>query len=753
MSAVWLVLAVVAICAAVLTRRAAESAERRRSLVGFTLRFPRQTTPEEIEALLAGWSGSLPPWWRRFLTGLPFLVSEVRADRHGITHRLMVPRVWERLLVSLLSAHLPSVRYERTEVVRPTVRTGAEYRLSTSRRPLAVDAASLSARLLSTLQPLRSGEVVTVQYVLAPAPPVAPPRVEGRQEGPTWLATDNGVVATSEEATALRRKQSAALLLGVGRIGVATDNTQRARSLLRHVEAAWHGVRAPGVLLKRRLLPQRLVGRWMGKRRVPLVSWPGGVLNVAEASGLLGWPIGLDAVPGLELGGCRLLPVAGAIPARGAVVGIGTFPGTQRPVALDTRARTHHTLVIGPTGVGKSVLLGNLSLAGLAEDRQAVVVIDPKDGALVDAVLERLPEHRIEDVVVFDPTDTRPVGFDPLRSTPATRELVVDRVVSIMASVWRSAWGPRSSDLIRHALLTLTQVPGMTLCEAPALLSPDAGFRRRVLAQVDDPVGVAPFWAWFNSLSPAEVANITAAPLNKLRAFTTRTAVRHTLGQPQPAIDFDRLLNHGGALLVRLPLGLLGEETAGLLGALVTAQLWQAVSARAALPPAERRPAVVVVDELQSVLRLPVNAVEDMLAMARGYGVGTVLAAQAMYQLGADLRHAALANTRSKVVFACDREDAALFAREFGNGLSPEDLMGLDAYEAVVAAFAAGRTQPPATVRTLPPAEPLRAASVVKKHSRARFGADRADIEAALRSRLGIGDRGGDSIGRSRRTA
>lgn len=750
MSMLPLLLSVVMFVVAVIGLRAAEAATRRRSLVAFKLRFPRQTEGEGVEALLTGWSGTLPPWWRRFFSGAPFLVCEVRADRNGITHQLLVPEAWEHLLVSLLGAHLPSVRYERVEVVPSSAGIAAEYRLSTSQRPLTVDAAALSARLLSSLHPLRDGEVVSIQYILAPALPVAPARVEGKQEGSTWLTTDNGVVATTEEAAALRKKHGTALLLGVGRIGVVSDDARRARSVLRHVEAAWHGVRAPGVLLRRRLLPQGLVAWWLRERRVPLVAWPGGIINVAEAAGLIGWPIGIEALPGLELGGCRLLPVPGAVPREGAVVGIGTFPGTQRPVALDTRARTHHTLVIGPTGVGKSVLLGHLSLAGLAERGQVVVVVDPKDGGLIDAICERLPEHRLDEVIVFDPTDERPVGFDPLRSTPATRELVVDRVVSIMAAVWKSAWGPRSSDLIRHALLTLTQVPGMTLCEAPALLAPDPGFRRRLLAQINDPSGVAPFWAWFNSLSAAEVANITAAPLNKLRAFTTRTAVRHTLGQANPAIDFDRLLADGGVLLVRLPDGLLGAETAGLLAALVTAQLWQAVSARAAVPLSERRPALVVIDELQSVLRLPVNTVESMLAMARGYGVGAVLAAQAMYQLGTELRHAALANTRTKVVFACDREDAALFAREFGSGLTPEDLMGLDAYEAVTAVYAQGRTQPPATVRTQPPGEPLRTALVVKEHSRSRFGADRTEIEAAIRARLGMGGKD-DTIGRSRR--
>ncbi|MEA3078200.1 MAG: hypothetical protein QOF60_3108 [Actinomycetota bacterium] len=749
MSLAWLLLAITAFCMSVIFNHAAEAGRRRRSLVAFKLRFPPQTPVEALEAVLAGWSGTLPPWWHRTLWGLPVLLSEVRADRNGISHWLLVPQAWEQLLTSLLGAHLPSVRYERLELPTTSAAAGAEYRLSTSQRPLTVDASALSARLLSSLQPLHGREAVVVQYLLAPAPPVPPVRIAQQPAAADWPAIAAGVVADSEAASALRRKQVGALLLGVGRIGVISPDKARRQQLLRQIEAAWHGARAPGVLLKRRWLLRRWVGWSIGRRRVPLVSWPGGTLNVHEAAGLIGWPLELDTLPGLDLTGCRLLPVTQTVPDRGAIVGIGTYPGTQRPVALDSRARTHHVLAVGPTGSGKSVLLANLALAAADEPGQALVVIDPKDGQLCDSIMERLPEQRLDDVIVFDPTDLRPAGFDPLRSTPDNRELVVDRVVSIMAAVWRSAWGPRSADLIRHALLTLTQVPGLTLCEAPALLSADAGFRRQLLAQIDDPVGVTPFWAWFNSLSSAEVANITAAPLNKLRAFTTRTAVRHTLGQSEPAIDFAELLRRGGILLVRLPAGLLGEETASLLGALVTAQLWQAISARAALPPTQRIPALVVIDELQSVLRLPVNAIEDMLAMARGFGVGTVLAAQATYQLGSELRHATFANCRSKIAFGCDRDDATLFAREFGSGLTAEDMMGLDAYEAVVAAFAAGRTHPAATVRTLPLSEPLRSASVIQQQSRARFGADRADIETALRARLGD-DRGG-AIGRARR--
>ena len=162
---------------------------------------------------------------------------------------------------------------------------------------------------------------------------------------------------------------------------------------------------------------------------------------------------------------------------------------------------------------------------------------------------------------------------------------------------------------------------------------------------------------------------------------------------------------------------------------------------------------MVLMDEIQSILRLPTVTVEDMLAKARGYGVGAVLAAQALYQLGSDLRPAVMANTRSKIAMACGRDDATVLAREFGSGLTPDDLMGLDAFEAVAAVYAAGRTQQAATVRTLPPTPALRSAEAIKERSRTRFGADRADIEAGIRARLHLGTKPSGAIGRTRRVS
>jgi hypothetical protein len=308
----------------VLVQRAGHRAVDDKGLVAYGLRFPRQLSVAGVEAFLAGWTGSLPPWWKRWLTGVPTVVLEVEATADGINHRLLVPGRWSSFVTALLSAHLPSVRYEPIDVPRNRARVGAEYRLSTSQRPLAVDPAALSARLLATLQPLERGETVTLQYILGPAAPVPPTRLVTDSRDVPMFAVPDGVVATSEAAAALRQKHRAALLVAASRIGCAAATPGRAQTLVRHVEAAWHGVRAPGVMLRRRWLPGRLVAQRLRRRAVPLAGWPGGILNATEASGLIGWPIEVEQLPGLSLGSCRLLPVPLSVPQGGTVLGVGT---------------------------------------------------------------------------------------------------------------------------------------------------------------------------------------------------------------------------------------------------------------------------------------------------------------------------------------------------------------------------------------------------------------------------------------------
>jgi hypothetical protein len=469
------------------------------------------------------------------------------------------------------------------------------------------------------------------------------------------------------------------------------------------------------------------------------------LFNAQELSGLIGWPVQAVSLPGLVLGACRQLAASPRIGRAGTIIGDSTFPGDERPLALDELGRLRHVHVVGPTGTGKSTLLVNMVVQDLAAGR-GLVLIDPK-GDLAADVLARIPDGRRDDVIVLDPVDTaRPVGLNPLRAADgANAEVVVENLVGLFKSLYRASWGPRTDDILRAALMTLAASRDATLCEVPLLLT-DPTYRRRLVGRLDDPIGLESFWGWYEALSDAERLTVVGPVLNKVRAFSMRPRVRAIIGQANPVLDLRDVLGRGRVLIVSLASGLLGEEAAALLGALVVAELWHATTARAGMSSASRVPVMAYLDEWQHFLHLP-TPMANVLAEARGFGLGMTLAHQHLGQLPAEARDAVLSNARSRVIFQLPAGDARLLVRELGGLLTADDLQGLGAFEVVTQLYAAGSTQAAATARTRPLPPVCSDSDAIRTVSRARYGVDRADVEAAIRGRQSGATRH-DAVGR-----
>ena len=94
-----------------------------------------------------------------------------------------------------------------------------------------------------------------------------------------------------------------------------------------------------------------------------------------------------------------------------------------RPIFSPDSDRLRHTYMIGKTGVGKSTLFANMALQDIL-NFHGVCFIDPH-GESIDWLLGRIPEGRLEDVALFDPSDAEyPVGLNLLDAkTPGKRIL------------------------------------------------------------------------------------------------------------------------------------------------------------------------------------------------------------------------------------------------------------------------------------------------------------------------------------------
>ena len=261
----------------------------------------------------------------------------------------------------------------------------------------------------------------------------------------------------------------------------------------------------------------------------------------------------------------------------------------------------------------------------------------------------------------------------------------------------------------------------VTLAGIPPLLGDDAT-RKRLTAGVRDQV-LRDFWGWYEEMSPASRAAAVGPLMNKLRAFLLRKFAHAAIAAGPSTFNMAEVLDSGGLCLARLPKGILGEETAQLVGSFIVARTWQAASRRARLPEHARPDAGLYIDECQNFLNLP-YPLEDMLAEARAYRLAVTMAHQNLAQLPPDLRQGISANARSQVIFSVSPEDARDLEHHTAPVLTAHDLSHLDAYQAAARLVASSAETPAFTFRTrpLPPPVPGRA-RLVRKAARAAHSA------------------------------
>jgi hypothetical protein len=478
----------------------------------------------------------------------------------------------------------------------------------------------------------------------------------------------------------------------VVRVGAKASTDERQGTLIRGVLAALRTLQSPGLRIDmiRENVARLFDGGAPGFRPLQL--------STSELLALLAWPIGDQHFPGMPSAHPRPLPLPLSRPELGRSFATSTAPGRALPIGIAADDALLHTSILGATGTGKSTVLLNLITADMKAG-QSVVVIDPK-GDLVHDVLARVPVHRRTDVVVLDPTQTLPVGLNPLSTTGSSPELVADRILTVIRELFPTLFGPRTSDVLHASLLTLARQSDATLSWLPRLLT-DATFRAGLIGDLRDPDGLDAFWASFNTMSPAQQAQFVGPVLSRLRQFLLRPQLRRVLDQAKPRFDLRDVFTARRILLVPLNTGLLGGESARLLGSLLVGQLWQLTLARSSLPSDKRHVVSVFIDEAPEFLRLG-GDLADALARSRSLGVAWHLAHQFRDQFSPDTRAAVDANTLNKIVLALgskDARDLAAMAPE----LEAEDFMALDQYEIYAQLMHQGRRVGWVSGRTLPP--------------------------------------------------
>lgn len=585
-----------------------------------------------------------------------------------------------------------------------------------------VSAATIRAALAAMTGAKSDAECV-VQIVLgaAFAPSTTPKNLP--DPNATWLQAMLGSIhsASPEQRKAVREKSEQYTYDAVIRIGISGDHTS---TRLHNIISALRTLESAGVHIHTdKEQPEHLDTASL-PWRMPLR------LSVKELACFLLLPAGEEELPGTPgLHPKLLLPPKWYREPRYASENrcfATTLNNEPRPLSIAPKDALEHTILLGPTGSGKSTAMQHLILSDIRAGR-SVLVLDPKADLVTD-LLERIPEERKDDVVVIDPSDPSPVGFNPLlyNKDPS---LTADAILAVFQELFAQNWGIRSADVLGGALLTLAQIKGANLLWLPQLLT-DEHFRRNIVSQVKDPIALEPFWRHYDGMKDTERRTEIAPVLNKLRQITYRPGLRNVLGQSEPKFSLADLFLKRRIVLVPLNRGLIGAESARLLGSLIVGLTWTLALSRTNVAPEKRHMVSVYVDELQDYLSLP-TSFSDALAQARGLGVAYTVAHQYRGQLPPDIKAGIDANCRNKIIFGLNSDDAKDMAAQAPE-LLPLDFMTLPRYQIYTSFQSGGRNTGWISGQTMPPAPPIRMAAEIKAESMRRYGVPAEETEAAL---------------------
>lgn len=427
----------------------------------------------------------------------------------------------------------------------------------------------------------------------------------------------------------------------------------------------------------------------------------------------------------------RDLPKEGALnEASVSPFGMTNFHNQNFKFGLKRSDRRRHLYVVGKSGTGKSKLLELLIVSDILAGH-GVGVLDPH-GDLVDSILRHIPEHRMDDVVYFNPADfEHPVAFNPLEQVPQElRVRVTIGFIDIFKKLFGNNWSSRLEHVLRYTCLALLDSPNTTVLSILKMLS-DKNYRQKIVARIQDSV-IKNFWvnefaAWSEKFDNEAIMPI----LNKVGQFVSTSLIRNIVGQTENKINIEKIMNEGKILLMRISKGNLGEENAQLIGSMVVTKIQQAAMARTTIPEEQRRDFYLYCDEFQY---FATDSFSEILSEARKYHLNLTMAHQFMGQLSNLIRTTAFGNVGTIINFRVGAEDAAILENEYTPVFKTRDIINLGVREFYIKMSVDGELRDAFSGRTLNVPTPKQDfTQEIIRRSREKYSNPRSKVEQELK--------------------
>jgi len=342
---------------------------------------------------------------------------------------------------------------------------------------------------------------------------------------------------------------------------------------------------------------------------------------------------------------------------------------------IPTKARFEHQHIVAGSGHGKTQTLQYLianDLDAVAEGNRSVIVLDSQ-GDLIRTIANLkvfAPGGPLHDrVVIIDPTDVEwpvslnlfDVGMERLSGyAPLERERLTNSILElydfVLGTLLSAEMTQKQNVIFRYVTRLMLHIPDATIHTLRELMEP--GSEKKFAPHIQTLSGTARHF-FETEFTSREFDQTKKQVLRRLWGILENQTFERMFAHPRSKLDLFAEMNAGKVILINTAKDLLKEQGTEIFGRFFIALIAQAAQERAVLPHSKRTPTIVYVDEAQDYFDRNIGLI---LAQARKYNVGMVLAHQYLGQLEPKLQEAFAANTSIKFAGGVSAKDARALA-------------------------------------------------------------------------------------------